>query len=177
MSVAAKRYAKALIDVLYPTKAEAGYDELRRLLNILQGQHDARQFLENPTISADRRKGFINQICETLNTSTEVRNFVDILIDRDRLHFLTEIIDAYRQFLDQKTGVERAVLTTAVPLEERQQEQLITKLETATGKKVRMQVNVDPGLLGGLVARVGSTIYDGSLRQQLESFKARLVQE
>ena len=176
MSVAANRYAKALLDVLYPKKADTGYEQLSRLNTLLSEQPDARRLLENPTVPAERRKGFLKEIADALGAMPEVRNFIDILIERNRLGLLEEIIRTYQKFLDQKLGIVRAAVTAAVPLDERQRSSLIAELQKATGKQVRMEVSVDPALLGGVVARVDSTIYDGSLRQQLESFKVKLVQ-
>ena len=177
MSVAANRYAKALIEVLYPDKAEAGLDQLRQFASLLQDQPDARRLFENPTVPTDRRKVLLNQIADSTGASAEVRNFIGILIERNRLGILDEIIAAYEKFFDARMGVVRAIVTTAQPLDAAQQDQLAATLSSVTGKQVRMTVEVDPELIGGAVARVGSTIYDGSLRQQLETFKSRLATE
>jgi len=176
MSVAANRYARALLDVLYPSNAQAGYDQLERLNTVLVEHPDARRLLENPTVPVERRKALVKEITGALGSIPQVRNFIDILIDRNRLDLLDEIVSTYQKYLDQKLGVVRASVTAAVPLDESQRSILMTQLQKATGKQVRMEVSVDPNLLGGVVARVDSTIYDGSLRQQLESFKEKLVQ-
>src|SRR5947208_8629976 len=168
MSVAANRYARALLDVLYPAKADTGYEELSRLKVLFSEEPAARQFLENPTVPAERRKALVKEIVDALGCMPEIRNFVDILIDRSRLNLIDEIITRYQKFLDQKLGIVRATVTSAVPLDEAQRGNLVSKLQKATGKEVRMEVSVDPALLGGVVARVDSTIYDGSLRRQLE---------
>ena len=177
MSVAANRYAKALIDALPPSKAEAAYEQLRTLNSALDEQPEARRLLENPTVSADRRKGFLAAIASASGFDKEVQNFVGILIERNRLDVLDEILGAYQKFLDQRLGIVRASVATAQPLDAVQNSELAAKLQSATGKQVRMDVSVDASLIGGFVATVGSTIYDGSLRQQLKSFKARLVQK
>ena len=176
MSVAANRYARALLDVLYPKNAQSGYDQLAQLNNVLSEQPEARRFLENPTVPVERRKALVKEITAALGTLSEIRNFIDILIDRNRLEFLHEIMQTYQKYLDHRLGIVRAAVTAAVPLDEAQRAALAVKLQEATGKQVRMQISVDPSLLGGIVARVDSTIYDGSLRQQLESFREKLVQ-
>jgi|SRR5579884_1815358 len=176
MSVAANRYARAMLDVLYPKNAETGYEQLSRLNALLSENPDARGLLENPTVPADRRKAMVEQITKALGTLPEVRNFLDILIDRNRLDLLGQIITTYQKYLDQKLGIVRATVTAAAPLDDAQRTALIGQLEKATGKKVQIQVAVDPALLGGIVAHVDSTIYDGSLRQQLESFREKLVE-
>ena len=177
MSVAANRYARALIDALYPEKAEAGYQQLRQFLALLTEQSEARRFLENPTTVGERRKRLLKEIYAALGMDRRVANFIGILVDRDRLRILEEIIQAYQKFLDEKVGIVRARVISAQTLDVGQQKELESRLEKATGKQIRMEVAVDPGLIGGMIAQVGSTIYDGSVRQQLVAFKARLSEE
>jgi len=177
MSIAANRYAKALIDALYPDNAEPGYNQLVELNAVLRNQPDARRVLENPTVPADRRKALLKEIGGVLGFLPRIHNFGNLLIERNRLDLLEEIVEVYRKFLDEKLGIVSASVTAAQPLDDSQQKELASKLESVTGKRVRMQVAVDPGLLGGVVARVGSTIYDGSMLQQLRTFRAKLVQE
>jgi F-type H+-transporting ATPase subunit delta len=177
MSVAASRYAKALLDVLYPAKAEAGREQLLQFLSVLSQQPDARHLLENPTVSAERRKDLVQRIGDTLVLDVPVRNFLGLLIDRNRLDLLDEITSTYGALLDDKLGIVRARVTSALDLDSRQRDEVAARLQALTGKKVRMEVFVDPSLIGGLVAQVGSTIYDGSIRQQLQSFRNNLTQD
>jgi F-type H+-transporting ATPase subunit delta len=177
MSVAANRYARALIDVLYPEKAEAGHQQLEQFLSLLNSQPDARRFLENPTTAGERRKRMLTEISNALKMDQKVANFIGILVDRDRLPILEEIVVTYQKFLDEKLGIVRARVTSAQSLDPGQQKDLAARLEKATGKQIRMEVAVDPSLIGGLVAQVGSTIYDGSVRQRLQTFKDRLAEE
>jgi F-type H+-transporting ATPase subunit delta len=177
MSVAANRYARALIDVLYPEKAEAGHQQLQQFLALLTDQPEARRFLENPTTAGERRKKLLKEISSALRMDLRVANFIGILVDRDRLPILEEIVQAYQKFLDERVGIVRARVTSAQALDLGQQKELTARLEKATGKQIRMEVAVDPALIGGMIAQVGSTIYDGSVRQQLVSFKTRLSEE
>jgi F-type H+-transporting ATPase subunit delta len=177
MSVAANRYARALMDVLYPDTAAAGLEQLQRFLSLLNEQPEARRFLENPTTAGERRKRLLKELFDALKMERRVANFVGILADRDRLPILDEIIQAYQKLLDDRLGILRARVTAAYSLDASQQLELAVKLEQATGKQIRMEVEVDPSLIGGVVAQVGSTIYDGSVRQQLQAFKSRLVEE
>ncbi len=177
MSVAANRYAKALMDVLYPDKAEAGLQQLQDFLSLLNDQPDARRFLENPTMAGDRRKRMLKEIFDALSLDRRVANFIGILADRDRLPILEEIIQAYQKLLDERMGILRARVTSAYSLDAEQQRELAARLEQVTGKQIRMEVAVDPSLIGGMVAQVGTTIYDGSVRPQLQAFKSRLVEE
>lgn len=177
MSVAANRYARALMDVLYPQDAEPGLLQLQSFRALLEEQPDARRLLENPTLARERRKHFLKEIATALGFDRRVANFIDILIDRNRLSLLEEIVTAYQKLLDERMGIVRAVVTTARPLDPAQQGELAAKLEQVTGRRVRMEVAVDPSLIGGVVAQVGSTIYDGSVRHQLQAFKSRLIEE
>jgi len=165
------------MDVLYPEKAETGLQQLHEFLSLLNEQPDARRFLENPTTAGDRRKRLLKEIFDALSLDRRVGNFIGILVDRDRLRVLEEIIEAYQKLLDDRLGVVRARITAAHSLNTSEQRELAARLEQATGKQVRMEVAVDPSLIGGVVAQVGSTIYDGSVRRQLQVFKSRLVEE
>ena len=177
MSVAANRYAKALIDVLYPDKAEAGLEQLQSFSALLREEPDARRFLENPGVPSARRKRLLDEIAQALSFDRRMANFAGILIDRNRLELLDEVIAAYQRYLDERLGVVRAQVLAAQSLNASEQRELARKLEQITGKQVRMEVAVDPSLIGGVVAQVGSTIYDGSVRHQLQAFKRRLLSE
>jgi len=177
MSVAASRYAKALLDVLYPAKAEAGREQLLQFNSVLAQQQDARTFLENPTVSAERRKDLLKRLGDTLALDVPIRNFLDLLIDRNRLDLLDEIASTYEAFLYEELCVVRAWITSARERNSQQRDEVAARLQALTCKKVRMEVSVDPALIGGLVAQVGSTIYDGSIRQQLNTFRNNLTQD
>jgi F-type H+-transporting ATPase subunit delta len=177
MSVAANRYATALIDVLHPGATEVGLQQLEQFLALLTDQPDSRRFLENPALAGERRKRLLVEISGALGFDRRVSNFIHILADRNRLPILEEIITEYRRLMDKRLGIVRARVTTARTLDAVQKQQLTYRLEQITGKQVRMEVSIDPSLIGGVVAQVGSTIYDGSVRQQLQAFKARIVGE
>lgn len=177
MSVAANRYAKALIDVLYPSVAEQGYEQLQRVAELLQSEPDARRLFQNPTVPSEKRKALLKEIGDALGLIPPIQNFVEILIEKNRLDVFDEIIKAYQKAMDERMGVVRASVCTAQPMDSVQTRELAAKLEQMTGKRVKMEVSVDPALLGGVVARVGSSIYDGSLRQQLRAFKSSIVQD
>jgi len=177
MSVAASRYAKALLDVLYPSKAEKGREQLSQFTTVLSQQTDARVVLENPTVATERRRDLLNKIGDALALEPPVRNFLGLLIDRNRLDLLNEISSTYETLLNERLGVVKARVTSALELDSKQKDQVVTRLEAITGKKIQMEVLVDPSLIGGLIAQVGSTIYDGSIRQQLETFRNGLTQD
>lgn len=177
MSVVANRYARALMDVLHRERAEAGLLQLQSFAALLKEQKEARSFLQNPSIAGGRRNRMLKEISEALSFDRRVSNFVNVLVDRNRLTLLEEIIVQYQKLIDEHLGIVRAHVTAARSLDAVQQRELASKLETITGKRVLLEVVVDPSLIGGVIAQVGSTIYDGSVRQQLQAFKSRLVGE
>jgi F-type H+-transporting ATPase subunit delta len=177
MSVAAKRYARALIDVLYPEKAEEGFYQLQSLASLLADQPDGRRFLQNPSMAGERRKRLLKEIADALGFDRRIANFVSILTERNRLPLLEEIISEYQQLMDDRLGIARAQVTAARSLDPAQQRELAGKLEQITGKQIRMEIAIDPTLIGGVIAQVGSTVYDGSVRQQLQAFKSRLIED
>src|SRR5206468_252690 len=150
MSVVANRYARALIDVLYPENAEAGLQQLGDFISLLNDQQAARRFLENPTMAGERRRRLLKEIFDALNLERRVANFIGILVDRDRLPILEEIVEAYQKLLDERLGIIRARVTAAYSLNHSEQQELTTRLEQATGKQIRMEVAVDPALIVGV---------------------------
>ena len=152
-------------------------NNLVKFSSLLSSQTQMRQLFENPTIAAERRKEVFKVIADSLSYESYVRNFINLLIERNRLDLLADIIVAYQKLLDEKLGIVRARVTSAGPLDAAQQRDIAARLEQVTGKHVRVELSVDPALIGGVVARVGSTIYDGSIRQQLQVFKQRLIQD
>src|SRR5688572_7743648 len=113
MSVAASRYAKALLDVLYPAKAEVGREQLLKFSSLLSQQAEARVLLENPTVSVERRKELLARVGDALALEPPIRNFLSLLVERNRLELMDEIVQTYESLLDEKLGVVRARITSA----------------------------------------------------------------
>src|SRR5438034_11657988 len=102
MSVAANRYARALMDVLYPDKAEAGLQQLQSFASLLNEQPDARRLLQNPTMAGERRQRLLKEISDALGFDRRVANFINILADRNRLQLLEKIVTEYQRLLDER---------------------------------------------------------------------------
>src|SRR5580704_10139666 len=152
MSVAANRYARALIEALYPEKAEAGAEQIQSFAAVLKDHPEGRILLQNPAMGDDRRQRLMKEVSSALGLDRRVSNFVNILIDRNRLPLLDEIIAEYQRLLDQRMGIVRARVTTAQTLEAGQHQELAARLAEVTGKQVRMEVAIDPTLIGGVIA-------------------------
>jgi F-type H+-transporting ATPase subunit delta len=174
MNVVSRRYARALFDVLPPDQGEVGLVGLLRLSDVLASYPDARELLRNPAVPEERRAAFIEALSRALTLDPRVRRLFALLVERRRMNLLTEVAEAYRNLLDQRTGTLRVEVASAQLLGADEQRDLIQRLENSTGKRVYMNVRQDAGLLGGIVVRMGSTVFDASVRQQLASVRRRL---
>jgi len=178
MTVVAGRYARALFEVLGGENTagpDAGLAQLGQIKLLLESEPDARKLLINPVVPPDQRRRFVDQISRALGLDARVSKLLHLIVERRRLEIVDGLIDAYRKMLDAKNGIVRAVVRSAGPLSEAQQQEVAEKLEKLLGQRVVMEVEEDPSLIGGLIVRVGSTVYDGSLLQQLAGFKERLM--
>jgi F-type H+-transporting ATPase subunit delta len=128
----------------------------------------------NPSVPQDRRDALIASLAAALSLDPPVRNLLAMLVDRRRLDILGEVRDAYQDAFDVRSGTVRVRVASAAPLGEGERQQITDRLETATGKRVLMEVDLDPSLIGGIVVRLGGTVMDASLRQQLAGFGRHL---
>jgi F-type H+-transporting ATPase subunit delta len=173
----AGRYAKALLDVAIreadPVTVE---QELADFAGLVAEHLDLRRALTNPAIPVQAKRRVVEQLLARLAPSSPVAKLLLLLADRDRLELLPDMLAAYRDRLMDHQGVVRAEVVTAMPLPDDQARALQDRLAGVTGRTVTMSARVDPSLIGGLVARVGSTVYDGSIATQLERMRGRLIE-
>jgi F-type H+-transporting ATPase subunit delta len=181
LSAVAKRYADALADVVTESgstlRADQAVEELRAFDDALRISSELREILSTPAAPVGRKKAVVGRIAEVLELSRVTRNFLFVLIDHRRIQLLADIIQTFELTVDERLGFARAEVTAAMELSERQRASLAKELEQLTGKRIRMRFAIDSGLIGGLVARIGSTVYDGSVRGQLNSLERRLGAE
>jgi F-type H+-transporting ATPase subunit delta len=130
-----------------------------------------RRVWENPAIPAEQKRGLLDAIAQRDGISKQVRNLVAVLIDHRRIHFLEPVIQQLEKELDARMGFAEAEIITCRDLGDAEKREVEARVEKLTGKKVRAHYAQDPSLLGGAVVRVGSTIYDGSVKGQLERIK------
>ena len=173
----AARYARALFDV---AEREADVQQVGRELiafNQMVSGHDAlARALTNPAVPAQRKRAVVQDLLARAGAVSPVLSkLLLMLADRDRLMLLPEIVGAYERKLMDQARVVRAELTTAVPLPDDQVAVLRNGLANVTGRQVQLETRVDPAIIGGAVARIGSTVYDGSVTTQLQKVKERLV--
>jgi len=173
MASVASTYARAFADVVLSARlnADRSIAELRMIASLLAQSSDLRRVWENPAIPAEQKRSVLDVIAERDGVSKQVRNLVAVLIDHRRIHFLEPIIAQLEKELDARLGFAEAQITSARELGDAEKHQFETQVQKMTGKKVRAHYAQDSSLLGGAVVRVGSTIYDGSVKGQLERLK------
>lgn len=178
MKTASLQYATALADLAEAQGAgEALEKQLAGFADVYGESADLRNFLESPAVDREAKHGVIDKLAARLGTGKIARNFLCVLADNQRTALLAHVLDGFREILRQRQGIAQAEITTAVEMSAAQKKELGKALERLTGKKVEAQYALDPALLGGAVVRIGSTIYDGSLRNQLNTLRARLAAE
>jgi F-type H+-transporting ATPase subunit delta len=177
----ASRYAGALVDVVTGPQSQvdpqAAVRELRAFEGVFASSQELRNALASPAVPPGRKRAVVARLAETLSLSRAVRNFLYVLIDHRRTHHLPEIVDTFEVLLDARLGIVRADVASARELSERQQTMLRDELSRVAGAPVRLRFSVNPELIGGVVARIGSTVYDGSVAGQLEALEKRLRTE
>jgi F-type H+-transporting ATPase subunit delta len=170
------RYARALVDVVSSSKLDgtAVMQQLRSLVDLIGGSPDLRRVWENPSIPPEQKRRLLDAIVARENIVKPVRNFIAVLIDNRRIAALPEISKQVELEMDRRLGLAEAQVTSARELSPEERRDLEAQMERLTGKKVRAHYATDNKLLGGAVVRMGSTIYDGSVRGQLQKMKEAL---
>lgn len=173
MASVASTYARAFADVVFDARLDAGraIAALRQIATLFNQSLELRRVWENPAVPADQKRKLLDKIAQRDGIDRQVRNLVAVLIDNRRLPFLARIIEQLEKELDTRLGFTEAQISSARELGDAEKRTLETQIARTTGKKVRASYGLDPSLLGGAVVRIGSTIYDGSVKGQLEKIK------
>ena len=174
---AATRYARALFDV---AAKEADLQQVERELadftGVVSGHEALGRVLSNPAVPAPRKRALVAELLKDAGLSPVVSKLLLMLAERDRMVLLPEIAAAYRLRLMDHAKIVRAEVATAVPLPADRLQALKDGLSAATGRDVHLENRVDPAIIGGAVARIGSTVFDGSITTQLQKLREALVQ-
>ena len=174
----ARRYAKALLEIGVATNTfDANGKELDRAADTLRASPELRVTLENPIFSLEKRKLIMDELMRRLALSKTVRNFIMLLLDKGRIASLPDIARAHRALVDEHAGRVRATVISARPLDPMLETRLKTALEKSSGKVVIFEKREDPTILGGLITQLGDTLYDGSVRTQLQELREELLSE
>ena len=178
MSVVAERYAAALADVAVEHKnSETIKRNLAAFVEAFSSIAELRNALESPALNAEVKRKVIAEVAGKMGLDDAVRNFIYLVVDHRRTEILPEMEEAFLSELNERLGIVDAEVTSAHELNDDEKRQLRTVLEQRTGKKVEARFQIDGALLGGAVVRLGSTIYDGSVRDQLKRLREQLETE
>ncbi|WP_332837629.1 ATP synthase F1 subunit delta [Neoroseomonas rubea] len=168
------RYAQALIGLADDLRqAEPGAidriaADLEGLLSLWQGDEGFRRFIADPRLDGAKQRAGVFAILDRVGTGTEVRNLLGVLITNRRLSALPSVAAAFGMLLAERRGQQTAEVTTAHPLTDTQRAQIVARLTEAGFSGVRLSETVDPAILGGLVVRIGSRLYDNSIKSKLQ---------
>jgi len=175
-SALTRRYAKALVELAVEQQAVDRYgEELATVNAVLAREGLLRQLLESPTLALEKKAAMLNDLAAALELSPRMSDFLGLVLSKGRIGYLPQIEDAYRRLADELSGVLRARITAAVELDAAQQQAIGASLEKQTGKKVALNVKVDPQLIGGVQAEIGGRLFDGSVRTQLQRIEESLT--
>ena len=174
----AKRYARALFDIAREENAiEAIYDELKGFSSLLAGSADLTDFFANPVFDSADKAAVMGEIIKEIKASVTTSSFLKLLVDKRRINAIGQIEECYRRYMDEVLNKVRVEVKTAFPLSKELSDRIKKQMEGMTGKNVDMVINEDPSLLGGVVIGVGDTLYDGSVRAQLNSIRGLIKED
>ena len=178
MKSASMQYAKAFADIAIAQGApQTAVKQLADFGEAFAESGELRNFLGSPAVDLQAKHRVIEKIAARQGAGRIVRSFVFVILDHHRAHLLPEIIAAVQEVVRQRQGVAEAEISSAVELSSAQKMELAKTLSRLTGKRIEPKYSLDPALLGGAIARVGDTIYDGSLRSRLAEMRTRLAEE
>ena len=170
-------YARAFADVVMANRLDAARTlaETQQISSLVRDNKELREVWENPSIPSAQKRAVLDGIVQRGGMSRPVRNFFAVLIDKGRMRWLSEIIARFAQELNQRLGFAEAEVITARELAASERTALEADLARVTGKKILARYEQDGSILGGAIARIGSTVYDGSIKGQLERIRQQLV--
>jgi len=176
MASISNTYARAFADAVFDGRLDPAktLQEAQALAGLVRESKDLKDVWAAPSILTEQKRAVLDAIVARQGISQVVRNFMAVVIDHGRVHFLAEIVRQFEQELNERLGFAEAQITTARELDEAERRVIEQEIAKLTGKKVRARYARDPLLIGGALVRVGSTIYDGSVNGQLERIREAL---
>jgi F-type H+-transporting ATPase subunit delta len=176
VTTVANRYARALADVVTERGEVAAVLADLRQFAALQAEHTSLlAVFASPVVSLERKRGVLNELLARLTFKPTAANFLQLLLTNSRLHQLERMLEAINREIDRRANIVTAEVTTAREIDEQQKSELQNRLKAATGQEVRLSFRTDPAIIGGVVTRIDSLVYDGSVRNQLAQIKQRLL--
>ncbi len=176
VTTVANRYARALADVITERgEVAAVLADLRQFAALQSGHAQLLAVFASPVVSLERKRGVLNELLARLTFRPTAVNFLQLLLANSRLHQLERMLEALNREIDRRANIVTAEVTTAREIDEQQKSELQNRLKAATGREVRLSFRTDPAIIGGVVTRIDSLVYDGSVRNQLAQIKQRLL--
>ena len=177
MAAVLGRYARAYADVVVKHRhhIEKAAGELEQMAAILSSSRELRNVLANPAVAREQKLKLLDAIVSRMDASNIVRNFLAVLIDHRRIGSIGEIVELFKQELDRRLGIAEAKVSSVRELSSVEKKSLEQELAAITGMTVRATYSQDATLLGGVLVRVGSTIYDGSVQGRLQRMRQELA--
>jgi len=177
MASVVNTYARAFADVVMANRLDAARTlaETQQISSLVRDSKELREVWENPSIPSEQKRAVLDGMVQRGGMSRPVRNFIAVVIDKGRIRLLSEIVAQFAQELNQRLGFAEAEVITARELAASERTALEADLARVTGKSIRARYEQDRSILGGAIARVGSTVYDGSVKGQLERIRQQLV--
>jgi F-type H+-transporting ATPase subunit delta len=171
------RYAAAFASVVTDAKLDtAAIDrQITDFLGTWLGSAELRTFFVNPAVPAVQKVAFLDKLNARLGLQKEMRNLIAVLIDNDRIGHVAEVLAAYRRLLQEQLGIRPAEIVTARELSPEERSRLVAEVGKLAGAQIDASFKLDPAILGGTVVRIGSTVYDGSVRGRLERLRESLI--
>jgi|SRR5580658_6715850 F-type H+-transporting ATPase subunit delta len=171
------RYANAFLDVVTAERLDTAAIavEFDDFLATWNGSHELREFFLNPAIPTVQKVEFLDKLNAKLGLRRELRNLLAVLIDNDRIAGVSEVAAAYRVLLQQQLGIQQAEIVSARELGADERDALVAEIGKLAGSRVEASFKLDAAILGGTVVRIGSTVYDGSVRGRLDRLRESLV--
>ena len=170
-------YARAFADVAATAKLDqAAIDrQLNDFLSTWDGSRELREVFENPAIATEQKVAILDKMNAKLGMQKELRNLIAVLIRNDRIMHVHEVANAYRAELEERQGIHEAEILTARELGEGERAELLAGVGKLAGGSVKASFKLDKSLLGGTIVRIGSTVYDGSVKGRLERLRETLA--
>jgi F-type H+-transporting ATPase subunit delta len=176
LQTVARRYASALADVVVERREEREVQkEIQQWASMIDSNPQLREVFANPTVSYDQKRTVLEELISRTRVRETTASFLRVLLKNQRLAQLPEVAERFGKILDERAGVVAAEITTARPIPEELKRTLHDTLASATGQTVRLTFFTDETIIGGLVARIGSTIFDGSVQNHLERLASDLA--
>jgi F-type H+-transporting ATPase subunit delta len=172
----ARRYAAALADVVTKNgDSQSVQTELKMWESMMTSNPDLREVFNNPAVQHKSKENLLESLIEKSKPSKTAANFLRILLKNNRLTEIGSINDRFTSVLEERSGGVRASITSARPLSEAEKSELQMNLEKLTGKRIKANFETDENIIGGVITRIGSTVYDGSVKTKLEELKQQMI--